>query len=224
VRASIRGTWERPVRSDRNARLWGIAALLALLAACSGGEAEHAADARDSAPLRASGADTPAPDPASTARWSYRLTGGWLSELEGYDREDPEADARDYPVEHRAECRGNASVQRCGTAQCWTWSVREVECSGKGSPDRLDWLNADSMSVRRTEQGWSLSPSLIGRGDCTPGMSFDETGELVRMTFNCAWKCSPGDPCEGGADYEFTRDTASPRPPPASGSPTRSRS
>lgn len=190
--------------------------LLALLSACSGSP-PRPVDARDSAP-RAT--DNEAQNPA---RWSYRLTGGWLSELDGYDREDPDADTKDYPVEHRAECRGNAAVRPCGTAECWTWSVHEVECSGRGSADRLDWLHADSMSVRRTEQGWSLSPSLIGRGDCTPEMRFDEKGDLVRMTFNCEWKCSPGDPCEGGADYEFTRDPAS-RPTPASAAPTRNRS
>lgn len=194
---------------------FGTAALLALLTACSGSPPHRAAAeaGRDSTPAVAaktdSGADTTAADPAG-AQWSYRLTDGWLSELKGYDRQDPDADARDYEVEHRAECTGRARVHQCATGECWTWSLEDVKCSGKGDADRVDWLNAESMQVRRTEQGWSLTPSIIGRGDCAPKMSFDQKGELARMSFTCEWKCSPGDPCEGGAVYQFTRDSLPP--------------
>lgn len=208
---------ERASRAGSTARLAGTAILLGLLTACSDTLKTAGTAARDSVPERRD------PDAAGTAPWSYRLTNGWLSELEGYEREDPDAETREYRVEHRAECRGNADVRRCGPAECWTWRVSEVECSGTGSPGRLDWLDADSMSVRRDESGWSLAPSLIGRGDCTPELSFDDDGELTRMHFTCEWKCSPGDPCEGGADYEFTRDPA-PRAEPASGTPKPSRS
>lgn len=107
---------------------WALCVLAAAIAsACTGSSPERSAEppARDSTPVRVPRADTtgalPPPVLAGDAQWSYRLTGGWLSEMEGYDR------------------------------------------------------------------------------------------ELVRLAFTCEWKCSPGDACEGGAEYEFVRDSTTVR-------------
>lgn len=193
---------------------FGLACLVALLQACTGSSPERPPDAplRGTTPALVPRADTTgAPAVAPLARgsqlWRYTLKNGWLSELDGYDRNDPEADSKEYAVEHRAECRGLAVVRRCATGDCWTWSVSEQKCTGTGKPARVDWLNADdSQSLRKLDGRWTLSPSLIGRGECGAEPSFDG-GELVRLVFTCEWKCSPGDPCEGGAEYEFIRDS-----------------
>lgn len=80
---------------------------------------------------------------------------------------------------------------------------------GEGAA-RVDWLNVDDpQSLRIVDGRWTLSPSHIGRGDCGAEPSFNGKGELARLAFTCEWKCSPGDPCHGGAEYEFIRDPLS---------------
>lgn len=201
----------------RGISIWALCVLAA--AACTGASPERSAEppARDTTPARVPRADTtgalPPPVLAGDAQWSYRLAGGWLSEMEGYDRNDPHASSKEYEVEHRAECRGRAVVRPCASADCWMWSVKEKTCTGKGEgAARVDWLNVDDpQTLRRVDGRWTLSPSLIGRGECGAEPSLDGKGELVRLAFTCEWKCSPGDPCEGGAEYEFVRDSTTVR-------------
>lgn len=135
------------------------------------------------------------------------MTEAWLSDLVGYDRNDPDADSKDYPVEVEGICKGRAALQPCASGKCWTWSLSDLRCTGKGDVQRADWLNADSAAVCRTPEGWKLDTSIVGMGSCVPEGTTDARGELVRLTLSCEWKCSPGDPCRGGAEYEFTRDT-----------------
>jgi hypothetical protein len=160
-------------------------------------------------PVRAeTGADTLGRDPAGETRWSYRLTNGWLSNLKGYDAGDPEADSREYPVDVRADCRGEATLKRCPDGNCWTWKLRDVKCTGKGESRSADWLHdeADSASVCRRDSSWQVSTGIPGRGVCSPRVTTDARGEPVRVTLSCTWACrDPDFPCRGGADYELVR-------------------
>jgi hypothetical protein len=203
---------------SRETRYLAAAGLLALLAACSTAPPRETETAtRDSAQMRSAAADSPvapdaeARDTASPALWRYRLTDGWLSNMEGYDPDDPTSDDKEYEVENRAECAGQATVRRCNGENCWTWTRTGVQCSGKGNPAHADWLHdgADSVTVCQRDGEWTVATDIPGRGACTPEVTTDARGEPTRITLSCGWACrDPKFACRGGADYELVRPAA----------------
>lgn len=201
---------------SRHFRYSAAAATLALIAGCSAtpprtSELALPDSARISAAASPERAHATAGDSASSELWSYRLTDGWLSDLEGYDPDDPKADDREYEVENRAECQGQAEVRRCAGEDCWSWKPQGVRCSGKGNAKFVDWLHeeADSAAVCKRDGEWTVATSIPGRGGCAPEVTTDARGEPVRITLSCGWACrDPNFNCRGGARYELIRSAA----------------
>lgn len=191
--------------------------MLAVASACTRPPARPAEEARADS---AAGARTnPVGGPSSSSNsdggsaageqlWSYSLTNGWLKSL------DPSNHASDDVGETTAECRGRAIVRRCpGGRACWSWTLQDVQCTGRGKPRDADWLHesSDSSFACRGDTAWETkADELPGRGVCIPKGTFNENGELIRLRLECDWQCRvPGYGCSGGAHYEFTRDTSS---------------
>ena len=203
---------------SRQIRYFAAASLLALLGACSTTPPRATETAtRDSAHMRSAVADSrgtsnaAARDTASSALWSYRLTDGWLSDMKGYDPDDPASDDKEFEVENRAECEGQATVRRCSGENCWTWTRKGVRCSGKGNPAHADWLHdgTDTVTVCQRAGEWIVATDIPGRGVCTPAVTTDARGEPTRIALSCGWACrDPDFPCRGGAEYELVRSGA----------------
>jgi hypothetical protein len=195
-------------------RFPGIAFVALLLVACT--DRTHAertavagAPSREAAAARTPAAPS-ATDTAPAARWGYRLTDGWLSNMEGYSALDTTSGARDYPVENRGQCTGQAAVRRCADGNCWTWHLTDVQCTGKGSPKDTDWLHSqtEAASVCRRDTAWEVASDIPGRGGCLPRVVLDGKGEPARIELECEWACRDLDfPCRGGARYELLRDS-----------------
>lgn len=193
------------------------AAIIALASACSRppprpADEVHSASAAAARTNPARGSDSTSnqkvASEAGEPLWSYRLTNGWLKSL------DPGDDSPSDAPETTAECRGRAVVRRCPDGKaCWTWTLQDVQCTGKGKPRDADWLHesSDSSYACRGDTAWDAkADELPGRGFCIPQGTFNENGELVRLTLECDWQCRvAGYGCHGGAHYEFTRDTSS---------------
>ena len=206
--STIRGIWR-----------WAVcAACLSLPSACSTSPSRSADTVtRDSAARSAATAPPTAASAGASQRdpgeplWRYRLTNGWIKSIAA------EADSIEHtkPPATTAECQGRAVMRRCPDGSCWSWKLRDVQCTGRGNPRDTDWLHdlGDSSSVSISETTSEVKSDLPGRGVCFPEGKF-EKGQLVSLRLQCDWQCRVARfGCYGEAEYEFTRDTLSTLPP-----------